>query len=88
METAGALMPRYRSHKEVCALRIGDSITINADGSVTLSIADGGFAPVTVKGGVVARYLPVPGDYYVRYADGYESISPARAFEDGYTRIG
>ena len=25
--------------------------------------------------------------YYVRYADGYESFSPADVFEDGYTAI-
>lgn len=26
------------------------------------------------------------GGYYVRYQDGYESWSPAKAFEEGYTR--
>ncbi len=33
----------------------------------------------------IARGCPAPGDYFVRYADGYESWSPARAFEEGYT---
>ena len=28
-----------------------------------------------------------PGGYYVRYPDGYESWSPAEAFEDGYTLV-
>lgn len=27
------------------------------------------------------------GGYYVRYADGYASWSPAEAFEEGYTRV-
>jgi len=81
-------MPKYRSHKEVWALKIGDSIAVNQHGDATLSIADGGFAPVEVKAEVVSRYFPSPGDYYVRYADGYESISPAKAFEEGYTRVG
>lgn len=31
-----------------------------------------------------ARYSPVAGDYLVRYEDGYLSISPKKAFEDGY----
>lgn len=32
-----------------------------------------------------ARYVPVAGDYLVEYEDGYRSISPKKAFEDGYT---
>jgi hypothetical protein len=30
---------------------------------------------------------PQAGGYFVRYEDGYESFSPAAAFESGYTRI-
>lgn len=83
-----AKMPRYKSHKEVYALKIGnDPIEVLPDGSVVLPIADGGFAPVTVKAEVVSRYMPMAGDYYVVYDDGYQSISPGKAFEDGYTRI-
>lgn len=35
-----------------------------------------------------ARQFPEDGTggYYVRYEDGYESFSPAGAFESGYTR--
>lgn len=85
---ASAEMPRYRSHKEVWALQIGDAgLTINEDGSVTLPISDPGFAPVTVSKDVVQRYMPVAGDFYVVYADGYKSISPAKAFREGYRRI-
>jgi hypothetical protein len=30
---------------------------------------------------------PQPGGYFVVYKDGYKSFSPAKAFEEGYTRI-
>ena len=84
---AAAAMPRYRSHKEVWALKIGEGFEVHSDGSVTFGIAEGGFAPVTVAAEVVSRYFPTTGDYYVVYADGYKSISPAKAFEEGYTRL-
>jgi hypothetical protein len=86
-EAAAMEMPKYRSHKEVWALKIGEGLTVNPDGSVTLPIVDPGYAPVTVEKGVVGRYMPMPGDYYVVYSDGYKSISPAKAFEEGYTLI-
>lgn len=79
-------MPRYRCHKEVRALKI-DRAFANPDGTVSLLIADAGFAPVNVERSVVHRYFPQPGDYLVQYDDGYRSISPRKAFEDGYTRI-
>ena len=41
----------------------------------------------TALGYHVSRYMPKPGDYFVVYDDGYESYSPAKAFEEGYTRI-
>jgi hypothetical protein len=31
------------------------------------------------------KHAPQVGGYYVRYPDGYESWSPAKAFEEGYT---
>ncbi len=79
--------PRYISHKVVQALKIGNGITHNVDGSETLPIQDPGFDPVTVAKEVVSRYMPTAGDYLVIYEDGYRSISPAKAFEDGYERI-
>jgi hypothetical protein len=79
-------MPRYQSHKKVHALKIGEGIVVNQDGSAVLPIADPGFGPLTVEKGVISRYVPMPGDYLVVYEDGYKSISPAKAFEEGYTR--
>lgn len=84
---AARAMPKYRSHKEVWALKIGEGIVVNPNGSVILPIVDPGYAPVTVEAAVVGRYMPMPGDYYVVYSDGYKSISPAKAFEEGYTLV-
>ncbi len=85
--TAQTEMPRYRCHKEVHALKIGEDIKINEDGTITFSVTDPRFAPITVDRTVVSRVLPMAGMYYVVYSDGYKSFSPAKAFEDGYTLI-
>lgn len=74
-------MPRYQSHKKVWALKIA-SIDERK-----LTFADEGYAPILVDPKMFARYTPFPGDYYVVYDDGYKSISPAKAFEEGYTRL-
>jgi len=78
--------PRYKSHKEVWALRIA-KIEPRADGGVVLSFAeDSGFAPMLVESILVRRYMPIAGDFLLFYRDGYRSISPRRAFEEGYGR--
>lgn len=33
------------------------------------------------------KHDPKPGGYYVLYGDGYDSYSPAQAFEEGYSRL-
>jgi hypothetical protein len=77
--------PRYRSHKEVWALKIA-GVAPQADGSAMLLFED--FGPITVDHDVVRRYMPVVDDYLVIYKpDGYRSISPRSQFEDGYERI-
>lgn len=80
-------MPRYVSHKKVWALQISDeAITVNSDGGITFVPSEVGYAPVSVAKDVVLRYMPVAGDFYVVYADGYKSFSPRKAFLEGYTR--
>jgi len=37
---------------------------------------------------MTARYTPAPGDWWIVYPDGYQSLSPAAAFEDGYLILG
>ena len=77
--------PRYRSHKEVWAVKITD-IDLRRNGAVMLSL-EAPYAPVPVEHDMVRRYMPVAGDFLMMYPDGYRSISPKSAFEDGYTRI-
>lgn len=84
-EGAAAEMPRYKCHKTVHALKI--ETVDRVIGGVRLNFADKGYAPIKPDSSIISRYMPVPGDYYVVYEDGYKSISPAKAFEDGYTRI-
>ena len=80
-------MPCYRSHKEVWALKIA-ALEVNEDKSAKIAPADKGYAVFTTKPGWAERFTggDDPG-YYVMYADGFDSWSPTKAFEDGYTRI-
>lgn len=82
------LMPRYRCHKEVWALKIA-AIEFLADGSGKIAPADEGYAPFETEEGYRPRFHGAEDDlgYYVLYQDGYESWSPTKAFEEGYTRI-
>lgn len=45
------------------------------------------YARFCVKASYVDKHAPHAGGYYVVYADGYISFSPAAAFEEGYARI-
>lgn len=82
-----AEMPEYRSHKTVRALEIKSCRWISGSDGYELAFVDGGFTPVAKPGSMFLRYKPVAGDFYVVYADGYESFSPRKAFLDGYTRV-
>jgi hypothetical protein len=91
---SGAVMelPRYRCHKEVWALKIEDINSTPDDGSFSggaiIFPAEKRYSSFPVSAEYVAKHKPRIGGYYVRYKDGYESFSPAEAFEDGYTLIG
>jgi len=76
----GVRLPRWQSHKKVWADRI-----IRIYGGLWF-LDCGGHVQVTPD--LVARGSPVVGDYFVQYDDGYKSWSPAKAFEEGYTREG
>lgn len=81
-------LAKYRSHKVVAAGRVIGTDP-GAPGALALLVeqADGSSVSVECDLKMFARYVPVPGDYYVVYEDGYASISPQKAFEDGYTKI-
>jgi hypothetical protein len=84
---ASAEMPKYKCHKEVWALKIaGISLPQNEAGSAELGFEQS-FAPILMPKDWLDRYNPEVGGYYVVYKDGYSSYSPAKAFEEGYTRI-
>jgi len=91
--SASREMPRYKCVKEVWALKIaeikqdGEGENRETDGSAMITPADEGFAPFKVSAAYMNKHKPQVGGYYVRYKDGYESWSPAEAFEEGYRRM-
>lgn len=83
MDTTGAMreMRRYVCHKEVWALKIA------AVSGTVIMPADSDYLPIDLGEEFVAKHKPEAGGYYVQYADGYKSFSPAEAFENGYTPV-
>ncbi len=79
-------MPRYKCHKEVHALKIA-KIARCSTGRAEITPEDDGFAPFHVDCEYMNKHEPQVGGYYVVYADGYVSFSPATAFEAGYVRF-
>lgn len=86
-------MPRYKCHKQVWALKIKEIRQHDEEsefdgGSWLIVPEEDGYAPFQVSHvNYVLKHKPEAGGYYVVYADGYRSYSPAQAFEDGYSRI-
>ncbi len=102
-------MPRYKSHKQVWALKIkaitkanpptiaelekilnSEPATDKPDEEVVGAIItpeDEGYAEFPVSREFMLKHSPQSGGYYVVYGDGYKSYSPAKAFEEGYTRV-
>lgn len=88
-------LPKYKSHKEVWALKI-KSIQLDSelarkenretDGGASITPEER-FLPIKVNHEYMRKHNPQVGGYYVRYKDGYESFSPAEAFEEGYTLV-
>ncbi len=81
-------MPRYKSHKEVWALKIKALGPVKErPGALSMTPEDEGYASMVLDGAFVTKHNPQVGGYYVVYKDGYKSFSPAEAFEGGYTKI-
>jgi hypothetical protein len=98
----GRLMPQYQCHKKVWALKIKqvikhahpdpkyDDALFEASPEFQgahLFVEEPGYAPIPVDADWYRKHNPQLGGYYVVYEDGYASFSPAKAFEEGYTRI-
>ncbi len=79
-------MPKYRCHKEVWAYKISE-ITVLDNGDAVIVPADEGYPSFQVDAEYVKNHNPVVGGYYVVYKDGYKSFSPAKPFEEGYTKL-
>lgn len=86
-EPAGAYMemPRYTSHKKVWALKIKSLELSDHSNSVVLVPVLERYAPIPVSAEYINKHHPQAGGYFVQYADGYQSFSPADAFEKGNT---
>lgn len=82
-------LPKYQSHKQVWALKIAElnPVLHPNDGSAFMTPAEEGYAPFKLDADYMQKHTPHVGGYYVVYADGYKSFSPAEAFEGGYTAV-
>jgi hypothetical protein len=79
-----AAWPIFQCHKRVRALKI-HAVTSNALGAYL--IFESGNTPMQMDFDWQAKHRPQDGGYLVVYDDGYASFSPAKAFEEGYTRL-
>ncbi len=101
-EGASTEMPRYRCHKEVWALKIKQVVKhahpdplfndamFEASAEFQgahLFFEDAAYGPRPVSADWYRKHDPQAGGYFVLYKDGYQSFSPADAFEEGYTRV-
>lgn len=81
--------PLYQCHKQVRALKILDIVRHDHPvKAATIFPSESPYPPFCVDQAYLDKHNPQPGGYYVQYEDGYQSFSPAKAFEDGYALIG
>lgn len=80
-------MKTYKSHKIVQAAKITSTEDVGTEGrrSLLLNLDDGDDHECNAA--MLVRYTPKAGDYLVKYGDGYLSISPKAAFEEGYVEF-
>jgi len=88
-----SLLPRYQCHKIVRAAKITRIAEEQVMPSWLLFFDDlpplspGAILQANVSLAWFQKHEPKVGGYYVLYDDGYESFSPAEAFEAGYSRL-
>lgn len=75
-------LPLYRCHKLVRAARI-ERWEQDGFGVTRLFLSTGDH--LRVEAGWIESRKAQAGGYFVQYEDGYQSYSPAAAFEAGYT---
>lgn len=82
-------LPKWKSHKVVSGFKITELAPSQEDtGMILRGVHDDKPIEVHVSNQYVMRFTPSVGHYYVRYEDGYESLSPADAWEKGYLPVG
>lgn len=80
-------LPQYKCHKVVRAAKITAVAAEFQDGHCELSFDSNGEKWLAIGDGFYEKHEPRPGKYFVVYEDGYQSVSPAAAFEAGYTLV-
>lgn len=80
-------LPLYQCHKQVRALEIMYVDVDQKQNKFHVKFVDKSYKEKTFCYETHKRNIPQDGDYYVVYDDSYESFSPRKAFEDGYTLI-
>ena len=79
-------LPEWQCHKRVNADEIIRISSINQNNyTATLHLKESG--PIIVSAEYMEKHEPQVGGFYVLYADGYESFSPAAPFLNGYSRV-
>lgn len=80
-------LPKYKCHKVVRAAKITAIAADFQDGHCELWFDRDGKQSLNVGADFYERHEPRPGKYFVAYDDGYQSVSPAEAFEAGYSPL-
>lgn len=80
-------LPLYQCHKQVRALEIMYVDVNQKQNKFHVRFVDKSYPEKTFCFETHKRNIPRDGDYYVVYDDGYESFSPRKAFEEGYSLI-
>lgn len=79
-------LPRWQCHKVVRAAKITHAEAMLSGALYRLTL-DGVGVPIEVDTKWMVERRAEAGGYLVVYEDGYMSFSPAKAFEEGYTRL-
>jgi hypothetical protein len=79
--------PEYTCHKTVRAFLIAAILPAAAGGAHLQPPVESLLPAIEVSGDYMQKHRPVVGGYFVQYEDGYQSFSPAQAFEAGYTLV-
>lgn len=77
-------LPLWQCHKRVRAAKIHH---VSMIGAKALLFFEPGQGSAEVEQAWLAKHMPRSGGYFVVYEDGYQSYSPAEAFEQGYRLV-